>query len=302
MNEDIKSQFRNEGEPAFPSTENDNSAGSAPEEETTDDQTQPPEGEQTPAKENDDSTEEEVDKDDTGDDEEEEETEEETDTEETEEEKKKAGFAAHPRWKQREEDWDKRFNDQETRHTTEMEDLRTTLEKKIEDTKPEEAEAPTIEAKPSWFGGTDEEWASFTVWNDGKIDGAKKGAVQEIKTQGTEDDTAVKEATDYLQSEITAIGADTKLNPSGKPLTKDTVDKLLKIVLETDGGLVDSNGRWNYKAGWRILQGQTVKPKNPNLKEKKKIAANATDNKGGDTVPANFKTSEDFEDENKRPW
>ena len=110
MNEESMTQFRTEGQPAFPvvDTGNDNPAPSSGGEETTTEQTPSSEGEQTG-------------------------------TEETPAEGGEAGgeggddrgFADHPRWKEREENWTTRFNEQETRHADEIKKVTETMETRV---------------------------------------------------------------------------------------------------------------------------------------------------------------------------
>lgn len=272
MNEQMQSitQFKTEGSPAFPVVEEtgtDNPAGSSPDEETTtDEQTQTPDGEQA-QEENKDAGGEEDDR----------------------------GFADHPRWKQREDDWKKRFNEQESRHVEEIAKLRTELEEKFNTIKPKD-ETP-VEV-PEWFGGDEEQWTQFQEWNKSLIEQAREQGRNEVKQEvdqkTTEEQKAIQEATDYMNSEIEAIESDKTLNPTGAKIDKN---KLLKIVLDND--LVDTQGRWNYKAGYRLLQNQGV---SSNLNDKKKIAAATTSDKKPESQGGNFMTSDDFQNPSKRPW
>lgn len=264
-------QFKTEGSPAFPVVEEtgtDNPAGSSPDEETTPDaQTPTPEGEQDPEQNKDAGGEEEEDR----------------------------GFADHPRWKQREEDWKKRFNDQETRHTQELDKLRKEIEDKFSAVKPKD-ETP-VEV-PEWFGGDEDQWTQFQEWNNSLIEKAKEQgrneAKQEVEQKTTEEQKAIEEATEYMNSEIAAIESDKDLNPTGAKIDKN---KLLKIVLDND--LVDTQGRWNYKAGYRLMQNQGA---NSNLNDKKKIAAATTSDKKPESKAESFMTSEDFQNPSVRPW
>src|SRR3990167_3920191 len=92
MGENIQTQFKSEGQPLHDaSTENDNS---------TDSSTETNETEQTGSSDQDNKQ---TENKDAGDD---------------------TNFADHPRWKEREGDWTKRFNDQEERHVSELQTLR----------------------------------------------------------------------------------------------------------------------------------------------------------------------------------
>ena len=204
----------------------------------------------------------------------------------------KKPFHEHPRWKQREEEWDERFNKQEERHQEDMRKLREEFskssEKKDEELKSEEA--------PSWFGGTPEQWKEFRDWNKQQIESVEKGALSKIDEAKSAEAKAVKEATDYFQAELKAIQGDKTLNPSGK---KVDPNKLLKLVMDNE--LIDSKGRWNYRAGMKIMNADNpTKPSVPNNTQKKKIASATTSESKGETKPKAFKTSKDFK--NNTPW
>src|SRR3990167_123545 len=97
MSEDTTMSVRREGDPAFPiAKENDNSSTSSVDKTNTD---------QTPSSEED----------------------KKPDVNKTGGENE-PNLADHPRWKEREGDWTKRFNDQEVRHTSEIGKLREEFE------------------------------------------------------------------------------------------------------------------------------------------------------------------------------
>lgn len=261
MTEKTMVQIRNEGEPAFPEvdTENENSASSPEvqdEKETEDDTTQSPEG--------DENTQEDPEKD--------------------------VPFHEHPRWKEREKNWEDRFNAQETRHQDELKSIREEFGQARKDN----AEATEI---PSWFGGDQDAWNEYRKWEDDKLAKAEARAIEKLKSEKATEDKAVREATEFLQSEVNTIQTDKTLNPDGLKVDQN---KLLKIVL--DNQLVDTRGRWNYRAGWMILRGQTQKADDkPDANEKRKNLAGAlnSDSKP-EKKPAPYKTNEDFR--NNKPW
>ncbi len=159
---------------------------------------------------------------------------------------------------------------------------------------------------PSWFGGDQAQWNDYRADLDARLVASENRAVNAVIEQTTKkvetESKAVQEATEYMQSELKAIASDKTLNPDGKPLDNKKAEQLLKIVLDNE--LVDTKGRWNYRAGMRILNGQkpvatAVVDKN---KDKKLLAGATVENSGasGDGKPKTFKTSEDFK--KKRPW
>lgn len=195
-------------------------------------------------------------------------------------------FHQHPRWTEREKEWDKRFNDQETRHQEDLRKIREEFSTKKQDN----AEQTEI---PSWFGGTKEQWDAYRKDRDAEITAAEDRAIKRVTEAKETESKAVQEATAYMQTELAAIEKDTTLNPSG---AKIDPNKLLKFVLDND--LVDSQGRWNYKAGFKMMQAGSKPAPKPG--DRKEVAGATTSEPKAETKPAPFKTSKDFK--NKRPW
>ena len=277
MGEDNQVPFRSEGEPAFPEldTENDNSADS-PSEKTDTDSTQSSEGDQNSDANKEGGDEKKSDGEKKG---------------------KDKGLADHPRWIKRENNWKKRYNDQEERHTNEIAKLRTDLEGQISKAGTSNQQGDQTPDKPAWFGGTDEEWSSFVGWHREEIGKAHKGAVDEITSKQEGDQAKLDEATKYLTDTIDDIESDPKLNPSGEKINRN---KLLKFVIDND--LVDSQARWNYKAGFLLMQGGVKSTKASKTTERKRIAGATTSEKSTETKPSTIKTSEDFAKPGSRPW
>lgn len=210
---------------------------------------------------------------------------------------KDRGLADHPRWKEREEAWNKRFNEQEERHQSDLKAIREEFSQRRE-------AAPSADDKiPSWFGGTKEQWKEYCAYEQQKIDDAQKraeeNAVKRIKGESEAETKAIQEATEYLRSEIAAIEGDKSLNPTGAKFDKALTEKLLAFTLEND--LVDSKQRWNYRAAWRMMQAQEHTRQSHAGNRKEVAAATTTRGAGGESKPAPFKTSEDFK-KGKRPW
>lgn len=259
MTEETKTEFRTEGEKAFPVSDkdNENSSSSSEGEENkggqTDSSTDDSKGDVNKGAED-----------------------------------KDAGFLDHPRWKEREEDWKKRFNEQEERHATDLKSIREEFSAARKDNN-KQTEIP------SWFGGTQEQWDAYRADRDQEIKQAEDRAIERIKGEKSTEEKAIKEATDYMQNEIAAIESDKELNPDG---SKVDPNKLLKFVLDND--LVDSKGRWNYKAGFRMMKANSSTSVNANG-DRKKIAGATTSESKAESKPQAFKTGADFKG-GKRPW
>lgn len=215
-----------------------------------------------------------------------------------------AGFADHPRWKEREADWTKRFNDQEQRHVDEIAKLREEFLGKAT-AKPAEAQAEagagdaTPEQPPAWFGGDAEAWKSFREWNNKELSAAEERgaqrALKEISSKSEAEQKAIQDATNYFNEEVSSIESDKELNPDGLKVDRN---KLLKTALDND--LIDSKGRWNYKAAFKLMKPSEVFQAKAAMDEKKRIAGASTDDKRTESKPDAVATSETFKKD--RPW
>lgn len=155
---------------------------------------------------------------------------------------------------------------------------------------------------PAWFGGNQAQWDDYRSWMDGRLQEVETSAInktfERATTQTKQQQDAVAEATEYFKGELQAIQADKALNPSGKAIDPE---KLLKVVIDND--LVDSKGRWNYRAGIRFLNSHSTTVHAPKTGDKNLAAATmdgAGAGKGNETAPKPFKTGADFK--KKRPW
>lgn len=201
-------------------------------------------------------------------------------------------FADHPRWQEREADWKKRFNEQEERHTQEIAKLReefAPLAKKSSTTTPTEI--------PAWFGGDEEQWAEYQKYESERLARVREETLKEFQDKSASEQKAIEEATKYMNEQVAALEADKEVNPSGQKVDKN---KLLKFVFDND--LVDTKGRWNYRAGYIMMNGQATRTKTDTTKERKEIAGATTSERGGETRPPAVTTSADFSKPGSRPW
>jgi hypothetical protein len=199
-------------------------------------------------------------------------------------------FANHPRWREREDDWKNRFNQQEERHTSEITKLR-------EEFLGSKAKASETTDVPSWFGGDEQQWKEFQAWNESLVGKAKTEALNEIKTKSEAEQKVIDEATKFFTDSVSEIEADKTINPSGEKVDRN---KLLKFVLDNE--LVDTKGRWNYRAGYQLMKANITATKNQSLDERKKLAGATTTDNRAETKPPAFMTSADFSKPGNRPW
>lgn len=205
-------------------------------------------------------------------------------------------FHEHPRWKQRETEWNDRFNEQERRH---QEDITRVLEAVAGGKKAPETSAPV--KMPSWFGGTEEQWEAYRSDLNADLaaveERAEKRTLERITASKTDEEKAVQEATQYMESQLASIEADKTLNPTGE---KIDAQELLKIVVENE--LIDTKGRWNYLAGFKLMKGTKPAPAPaPSTRPRKEVAAGTMGGSRGEAPAKDFATSDDFKGGNK-PW
>ena len=252
-------QFKTEGEKAFPveNKENDTASDSSPENNEAD---------QTPSSEGESSSD--VNKDGGL--------------------PKDRGFADDPRWKERETDWTKRFNEQEARHISEISKLR-------EDFAPKPQQQVEV---PEWFGGDETAWNKYGTHTQQLIDRAVEKALGTISQKTADEQKAVDDASKYFQDEVAAIEADKTLNPQGQSIDRN---KILKFVLDNE--LVDTKGRWNYKAAFKMMSPKDVFQAKLAFTQRKELAnATITDNQKPEPKPSTVTTSADFSKPGARPW
>lgn len=263
MAETTQTQFKVEGQPAFPTAnkENDNSSTSSTD-QTNGDQTQSHEGEQTQADKKDGA------------------------------EVGKGDLHEEPRWKEREEDWKSRFNKQEERHVQELQKIREDFDTKFGELDKKGSLAP--KDVPAWFGGDESQWSDFAKYNEGLISQAEERAYKRLTSTQAEEQKRIGEATSYFNEQVIAIESDKDLNPRSEKVDRN---KLLKAALDFD--LVDSQGRWNYKAAWQFLRNQASPANN---QDRKNLANATTSDRRAETKQTGFVTSSDFQNPANRPW
>lgn len=207
-------------------------------------------------------------------------------------------FHEHPRWKEREEEHKKRFNEMEARHQEDMRKLREEFSEK----RKENADNTEI---PSWFGGTKEQWDAYRQHEDQRIKEAEERAISRLKNEREEEtkakeaeETKVKEATEYMKAELSVISTDKTVNPEG---LKVDPNKLVQYTI--DNMLIDAQGRWDYRKAFKYMKLEgLIKPTTTATKDRKELAdaTNDKESKGEPNTTPGVKTSQDFK--KNRPW
>ena len=194
-------------------------------------------------------------------------------------------LADHPRWKERETDWTERFNSQEKRHVDELASIREELDRRFSENR--EVAKPT--EIPDWFGGNEQAWAKYQLYETERLAKVREETLKEFSSRTDAEQKRIEEATKFLNDEVGAIEADKTLNREGQKVDRN---KLLKIAIDED--LVDSKGRWNYKAAFKMMKPSEVFQAKSALDEKKKLASATTANDRAETKPSDVKTHADF--------
>lgn len=209
-------------------------------------------------------------------------------------------FNEHPRWKNREEEWNKRFEAQEAKHSEELKKALDSIRDEFKEKREENAEQTKI---PSWFGGDQAQWNEYRADRDAELrkiqETAEKNALDKIENKSSSEDKAVKEATEYMNLELKTISTDKALNPDG---LKVDPNALVKFTIENE--LVDTKGRWNYKAAFKLMKASGLIKAKTTVSEDRKVIADATTDKNSKGEPSQktFKTSLDFKKSGAKPW
>jgi hypothetical protein len=154
------------------------------------------------------------------------------------------------------------------------------LESNLADKFSPKEETTTI---PVWFGGDEAQWKAYQADQARIVEEAKERAIREIETRTQAEQAKVKEAQDWFEQSVS------ELESTGAKVDRN---KLLKFV--ADNELVDSKGRWNYKAGYQFMAAQEQLKAKPDLTDKKRLAASTTSNNKAEDKPKDYKTPDDF--------
>lgn len=170
------------------------------------------------------------------------------------EEKKPQPFHKHPEWIKREKTWEKRLEDSNRETTAKFEAKIKELESKIS-TRQEVHDELTDADIPEWFNGDLKQYKAYYNHQTGLMEKKAEAIANRIleardkkaAESSEREQHEVREATEWLESEISRIESDEKLNPTGEPIDRA---ELFRIAQEND--LIDSKRRWNYAAAYRI--------------------------------------------------
>jgi len=216
-----------------------------------------------------------------------EEVEEPTEGEEEQEEEKEpekdlkdVPFHEHPRWKKREEDWNKR-----------MEEQKQEFEKKIQEAIPapkQEEEQEDIDPMFSRLFGEDQEaYKAYQEFRQKEKQEAYEYTKAQFTAEREQQATQEKQWTDWVDGEVN------KLTASGKTFDKN---ELLKVAL--DFKPTDDKGQISLEKAYTILK-NIPKKNNDVVAKKKKVASRSTSSTTGNTKISSTPSTKDVRN---RDW
>jgi hypothetical protein len=129
---------------------------------------------------------------------------------------------------------------------------------------------------PAYWGGDADSYKLFLEDQRRLAQEAEERAVQRIKAEREGEDKRIRDANEWFEKSVSDIES------SGFKVDRN---KLLKTAMDFD--LVDTLGRWNYKAAAEILK-RDDKP--IDLTEKKQVAASATSEATPERKPKDYLT------------
>ena len=197
---------------------------------------------------------------------------------------KEIPFHEHPRWKEREAAWEKRFSDQEVAFNKRLEEIGTVATHK-------EMKSDEI---PEWFGGDAKQWKAFQDHFQNNLKAVEDRAYERIKNEKETQDKAIADANNWFEESHKTLESENGL----------TIDRnqLLETALKYE--LIDTKGRWNYRAALEIMKSSGLVSKDANLKDRKDFAkATVRGSNKGENTDKSIVTSDDFATGKKeRPW
>lgn len=131
---------------------------------------------------------------------------------------------------------------------------------------------------PSWFGGDEDSWEEFSGYLNSLKGEAKAEAIREIKAEQENQNLRVKEANDWFESNVAEIEA-----------KGEKVDRNMLLKTAMDFELVDTQGRWNYKAAAEILKRGNTDATAANLEAKKKAASATVSENSAESSATTYK-------------
>lgn len=147
---------------------------------------------------------------------------------------------------------------------------------------------------PGWFGGDADQWKEYQADQARIIEETETRAIQRIEDKKTKEEEALKVAQDWFEENIKSLESDKTLNPTG-----EKVDRNLLLKTAMDEELIDTQGRWNYKAAYKIIKNSGKSEDDSNIEERKRLAdVSASSSNKGEPKNKDFKTSKDFKNTN----
>jgi len=182
-------------------------------------------------------------------------------------------FHKHPRWKEREDDWNKRLEEQERK-----------FHKEIDEVKDETKKISTPEKTvPNWFSqlyGDDQDvYREYQQAHQQERDELKEDIRKEMNENKKKEIEDVEKAEDWIDSEIETIGADNNIDLSKQGGKNDLRNEFVSFM--QDKKIFNEQGNLDFKTGWQFFNQEKDGAKKEKDDARKKIADNTgSDNRG----------------------
>lgn len=188
-------------------------------------------------------------------------------------------FHEHPRWKQREKDWEDRFHTLESTYATKLQEF-------------EQKFKPASDVKiPEWFstlyGENQEAWQKYSKYDAELRAQIKSETLAELKKEGDKQTQAQKRWEDYTKKSIS------ELKDSGEEFDENELTKFMFDYNEKYGNVpVEANGNWSFKKSLELMR-QLKGEEKPKSTVKKELAATTT-TRSSEGSKDTFLTSKDI--------
>jgi|SRR5215213_3028846 len=135
---------------------------------------------------------------------------------------------------------------------------------------------------PAWFGGDEQAWTQYKADLNAELSRVKQETVAEYERRQRTEADKVKQAQDYVSSELA------RLRSAGKQFDDN---ELLKVL--SDYPLVRADGNWDLEKAYDVLE--LKKAKDPaNLEARKQIAGATKSTTTGEPTAKSYFTPADF--------
>ena len=177
-------------------------------------------------------------------------------------------FHQHPRWKEREKDWNNRLKEQEQKFQDKIDDIQKT-------SVPEETTVPEWFSK--LYGDDIDVYTGYQKAHQQEKEELKTELREEMNKTSKSEKEEVKKVEDWIDSEITSIGEDNEIDLEKKDGKNSLRNEFVAFM--QDHKIFNEDGNLDFRSGWEFFQKGKDTTKKGKDDARKIIADNAgTDN------------------------